>query len=131
MKPVDLEHLLVLTGSVGYDENHLLQVASNVRGRVAAIPVDLGAWVRKGDALLVLESVELGKAREEFLRETSTLRVGHARLRTREDLVAAKAISSGRVPGPRRGVPVAKGRGRGRGADAPPPGRQRTTKSGG
>ena len=39
---------LVLTGSVGHDENRLLQVASNVRGRVAAIPVDLGAWVRQG-----------------------------------------------------------------------------------
>jgi cobalt-zinc-cadmium efflux system membrane fusion protein len=95
VKPVDLEHLLVLTGSVGHDENRLLQVASNVRGRVVSIPVDLGAWVRKGDALLVLESVELGKAREEFLRETSALRVatrGYERART---LVAAKAISAG------------------------------------
>ena len=95
VKPVDLEHLLVLTGSVGYDENHLLQVASNVRGRVAAIPVDLGAWVHKGDALLVLESVELGRAREEFLRETSTLRVATRSYERAKTLVAAKAISAG------------------------------------
>ncbi len=95
VKPVDLEHLLVLTGSVGHDENRLLQIASNVRGRVAAIPVDLGAWVRKGDALLVLESVELGKAREEFLRETSTLRVASRSYERAKTLVAAKAISSG------------------------------------
>ena len=95
VKPVDLEHLLVLTGSVGYDENHLLQVASNVRGRVAAIPVDLGAWVHKGDALLVLESVELGKAREEFLRETSSLRVATRSYERAKTLVAAKAISAG------------------------------------
>ena len=95
VKPVDLEHLLVLTGSVGHDENRLLQVASNVRGRVASIPVDLGAWVRKGDPLLVLESVELGKAREEFLRETSTLRVASHAYERAKTLVEAKAISSG------------------------------------
>lgn len=95
VKPVDLEHLLVLTGSVGHDENRLLQVASNVRGRVASIPVDLGAWVRKGDALLVLESVELGKAREEFLHETSTLRVASRAHERAKTLVEAKAISSG------------------------------------
>lgn len=95
VKPVDLEHLLVLTGSVGHDENRLLQVASNVRGRVASIPVDLGAWVRKGDALFVVESVELGRAREEFLRETSTLRVASRAHERAKTLVEAKAISSG------------------------------------
>ena len=95
VKPVDLEHLLVLNGSVGYDENRLLQVASNVRGRVDTIPVDLGAWVHKGDALLVLDSLELGKAREEFLRETSTLRVATRSYERAKTLVAAKAISAG------------------------------------
>ncbi len=95
VKPVDLEHLLVLTGSVQHDENHLLQVASNVRGRVAAIPVDLGARVRKGDPLLVLESVELGRAREEFLREASALRVAARAYERAKTLVAAQAISAG------------------------------------
>lgn len=95
VKPVDLEHLLVLNGSVGHDENRLLQVASNVRGRVAAIPVDLGARVRRGDALLVLESVDLGKAREELLRETSALRVATRAYERAKTLVAAKAISAG------------------------------------
>lgn len=95
VKPVDLEHLLVLTGSVGHDENRLLQVASNVRGRVVSIPVDLGAWLRKGDPLLILESIELGKAREEFLRETSVLRVASRAFERAKTLVAAKAISSG------------------------------------
>lgn len=95
VKPVDLEHLLVLTGSVSHDENRLLHVASNVRGRVVAIPVDLGARVRKGAPLLVLESVELGKAREELLRETSTLRVAARAFERARTLVEAKAISSG------------------------------------
>ncbi len=95
VKPVDVEHILVLNGSVGYDENRLLQVASNVRGRVVSIPVDMGAWVREGDALLVLESIELGKAREEFLREASALQVASRAYERAKALVAARAISSG------------------------------------
>lgn len=95
VKPVDLEHMLVLTGSVAYDENRLLQVAANVRGRVTAIPVDLGARVAKGDPLLVIESVDLGKAREELLRELSMLRVASRGYERAKALVDGKAISSG------------------------------------
>jgi membrane fusion protein, heavy metal efflux system len=97
VKPVDLEHLLVLTGNVSADENHLLQVASNVRGRVASIGADLGAWVRKGDTLLVIESVELAKAREEFLRETAALRVAARSYERAKGLVEAEAISIGEL----------------------------------
>jgi cobalt-zinc-cadmium efflux system membrane fusion protein len=94
VQPVDLEHMLILTGSVEYDENRLLQVAANVKGRAARVPVDLGARVREGDAVLEIESVELARAREELLRELAGLRVsalGHERAKA---LVAAKAISA-------------------------------------
>jgi cobalt-zinc-cadmium efflux system membrane fusion protein len=95
VQPVDLEHMLVLTGSVDYNENRLLQLAANVKGRAAAIRVDLGARVRKGDPILEVESVELGRAREELLRELVGLRVSaraHERAKT---LAEAKAISAG------------------------------------
>jgi cobalt-zinc-cadmium efflux system membrane fusion protein len=62
---------------------------------VAAIPVDLGAVVRKGDPLLVLESVALGRAREELLREISALRVAARSYERAKALVAGKAISAG------------------------------------
>ena len=95
VKPVDLEHLLVLNGSVSHDENRLLQVAANVRGRVAGIPVDLGARVRKGDALIVIESVDLGRAREEFIRERSGLSVASRAYERAKTLLEGKAISAG------------------------------------
>jgi cobalt-zinc-cadmium efflux system membrane fusion protein len=95
VQPVDLEHMLVLTGSVDYDENRLLQLAANVRGRAAAIRVDLGARVRKGDAILEIESVELGRAREELLRELSGFRVSARAYERARKLVEAKAISAG------------------------------------
>ena len=95
VQPVDLEHMVILTGSVDYDENRLLQIAANVKGRAAAIRVDLGARVKKGDPLLEIESVELGRAREELLRELSGLRVSTRAYERARTLVEAKAISTG------------------------------------
>jgi cobalt-zinc-cadmium efflux system membrane fusion protein len=95
VQPVDLEHLLVLNGSVEYDENRVLQLAANVKGRVAAILVDLGARVRQGDPLLRIESLELGRAREEFVRARADLRVASRAYERAKSLVQEKAISTG------------------------------------
>jgi membrane fusion protein, heavy metal efflux system len=95
VQPVDLEHMLVLTGSVDYDENRMLQLAANVKGRAAAIRVDLGARVRKGDPILEVESVDLGSAREEMLRELVGLRVSSRAYERAKTLAEAKAISAG------------------------------------
>jgi cobalt-zinc-cadmium efflux system membrane fusion protein len=95
VQPVDLEHMLVLTGDVDYDENRLLQVAANVKGRAASIRVDLGARVRKGDPLVEVESVELGRAREDLLREMSGLRVSARAYERAKALLDAKAFSAG------------------------------------
>jgi cobalt-zinc-cadmium efflux system membrane fusion protein len=95
VKPVNLEHMLMLHGTVGHDENKLLQVGANVRGRVLSLPVDLGARVRRGDVLAVLESIELGRAREEFVRALSSLRVASRAYERAQALVRASAISTG------------------------------------
>jgi cobalt-zinc-cadmium efflux system membrane fusion protein len=95
VKPVNLEHLLVLNGEVGHDENRLLQVGANVRGRVLSIPVDLGTRVARGDVLVTIESVELGRAREELVRALSALSVASRGYERARALVDAKAISAG------------------------------------
>jgi len=92
---VDLSHLLSLNGSVGYDENRLLHVAANVKGRVASIPVDLGAHVKPGDPLVVAESVDLGRAREELARELSAFNVSLRAYERAKKLVEANALSTG------------------------------------
>jgi cobalt-zinc-cadmium efflux system membrane fusion protein len=97
VQAVDLEHLLSLNGSVGHDENRLLQIAANVKGRVAAIPVDLGTRVRKGDPVLVIESIDLGRAREEFVKELSSLNVATRSYERAKTLAEAKAISAGEL----------------------------------
>jgi cobalt-zinc-cadmium efflux system membrane fusion protein len=93
--PVNLEHLLILNGQVGHDEDRLLQVGANVRGRVVSIPVDLGDRVSRGDVLVTVESVELGRAREDLIREVSALRVAGRAYERARSLVEAKAISEG------------------------------------
>jgi cobalt-zinc-cadmium efflux system membrane fusion protein len=92
---VDVAHRLVLTGSVSFDENRTLQVAANVKGRAAAIPVDLGARVRRGDPLVVVESIELGRAREDLVRARAELNVAERAFARAQTLVKAKAISDG------------------------------------
>ena len=93
--PVNLEHLLVLNGQVGHDENRLLEVGANVRGRVVSIPVDLGDAVFRGDVLVTVESVELGRAREDVVRELAAVRVARRAYERARSLVEAKAISDG------------------------------------
>lgn len=95
VEPVNLEHLLTLNGTVAYDENRLLQVAAHVKGRVAAILVDLGARVAKEAPLLVLESMELGKVREELVKALTDLRVAVRAYDRAKRLVDGKAISTG------------------------------------
>jgi cobalt-zinc-cadmium efflux system membrane fusion protein len=95
VRPVDVAHRLVLTGSVSFDENRTLQVAANVKGRAAALPVDLGARVRRGDPLIVVESIELGRAREELVRARAELSVAERAYGRAQALVKEKAISDG------------------------------------
>jgi len=95
VKPVSLEHLLVLNGNVAANENRLITVAAQVRGRVTAMPADLGARVAQGAPLVVIESVELGKAQEEFIRALSDLRLASRTYERAKALVGAKAISMG------------------------------------
>lgn len=95
VKPVDLTHLLTLNGSVEHDERRLVQVAANVRGRVTRMPLDLGARVPQGAVVAEIESLELGRAREEFLKELYALRAASRVYERAKVLVGGKAISAG------------------------------------
>lgn len=95
VETVDLAHLLSLNGTVDYDENRLVHIASNVAGRIDSIPVDLGARIRAGQPLIWIESAELGHAREGFLRALSELKTASRSYDRARRLVGAKAISQG------------------------------------
>jgi membrane fusion protein, heavy metal efflux system len=92
---VPLSNGLALNGSVGYDENHLLVVAPPVAGRVVQLPVDLGQAVVKGQPVAWIESLELGHARQEYVRALTELNIAQKGFDRAKLLAAAKAISDG------------------------------------
>ena len=93
--PVPLGNSLTLNGSVAYDENHLLVVAPPVAGRVVQLPVDLGQAVNKGQPVAWIESIELGRARQEYGRALTELEIAQKSYDRAKLLVAEKAISAG------------------------------------
>ena len=86
---------LSLNGTVSFDENRLLAVSSPVPGRVASLPFDLGAAVPAGAVVAWVESVELGRARQEYLRAATDLDIAQKSFDRAKLLVGEKAISEG------------------------------------
>lgn len=59
---------LQTTGKVDFDHDRLAHVTPRIPGRVERAPADLGATVRQGDVLAVIDSIDLGQARSDFLQ---------------------------------------------------------------
>lgn len=55
------------TGQVGYEEDRLAHVSPRIPGRVVQAPASLGDRVTRGEVLAVLDSVELGQAKADYL----------------------------------------------------------------
>lgn len=92
------------TGSVDFDPNRLAHVTPSVPGRIEAVLADLGASVRRGQALARIDSVELGraigdylqaKARAELARETfeREQRLFTDRVSSEQEMLTARAAS--------------------------------------
>lgn len=92
--PVQAGNTITLNGSAGYDESHLLVLAPAVSGRVAQL-VDLGKAVRKGQPVAWIESVELGRARQEYVRAITDFEIAQKTYERSKRLAAEKAISAG------------------------------------
>lgn len=69
------KHLLVPTllapARVSFNTEAMAHVGSPLRGRVTELKARLGDAVKKGDALLIIESPELGEAQSDYLQKHS------------------------------------------------------------
>ncbi len=82
-----------LTGELVFNEEKTARVNSRLAGRVVKITADYGAEVKKGDALAVIDSVELGQAQNSFLQAAASYRVAQKTYERARLLWQEKAIS--------------------------------------
>lgn len=73
IKKDELEVGLVATGVLEADPSKVTKITSRVTGKVLKIFVNLGDKVKKGDTLLLLDSVEIALARANLAEEKSSL----------------------------------------------------------
>ncbi|MGC3998259.1 MAG: efflux RND transporter periplasmic adaptor subunit [Anaeromyxobacter sp.] len=82
-----------LTGEVRLDERRVAHVAPRVEGVVRRVHATLGERVRRGQALLELESVQLGEAESELLSARAALQLAEAAA-DRQTRLRAEQITS-------------------------------------
>lgn len=84
---------LLVTGSITFDADRVSHVGSRADGRLVKVQADLGTRVQRGQALAVLESVEVGKIRAEEREAEALLQIAQEN-HAREQRLAEQGISS-------------------------------------
>lgn len=92
--PIEVGNVLTLNGNVAFNENRLLAVSTLVPGRVVQL-LDLGQAVSKGQPVAWIESMELGRMRQEYLRAATEAEISEKSYERAKLLVAEKAIAAG------------------------------------
>ena len=89
----DVEDTILTSGKVTFDDAHVTHVFSPISGRVTHIDAQLGQRVRKGDALAVIESPDIGIASSDLGKAQADLAAAEHDFRRQTDLYAARAAS--------------------------------------
>ena len=75
-----------VTGKIAYDEIHTARVSSPIAGRVIGAIAALGAQIRAGDALVEIDSPELGQAQSAYADAMSDLNLAQRSFDRTKDL---------------------------------------------
>ena len=81
-----LSGVLATTGRVDFNQDRLAHVSPRVPGRVHRVYASLGETVKVGQRLVVIDSIELGKAKSAFLQAKAQLALARTTLEREEDL---------------------------------------------
>jgi cobalt-zinc-cadmium efflux system membrane fusion protein len=73
-----VEAPIALTGEVRFDERQVTHISPRVEGTVRKVHASLGEHVRRGQAIVELESVQLGEAESDYLAAQASLRLATA-----------------------------------------------------
>lgn len=97
VEPVKKEQLsptLRLVGSVNFDANHVAEIGARIEGRVARMLVTLGDTVERGQALVEIESNELGDAFASLLSARANLIAAEHNEKRESGLLAQQLASA-------------------------------------
>lgn len=86
---------LPVTGSITFDQNRVSHIGPRTEGRVVSLRVDVGARVRTGEVLAILESPDVGAIRADLHEAESLVRIARENYE-RERRLEAQGISSRR-----------------------------------
>lgn len=64
----EMDEFITANGIVTYDQDHVAQLSARAAGIVWRVEKKVGDTVRKGDVLAILDSVEVGRAKADFLQ---------------------------------------------------------------
>ncbi|MFY3743509.1 efflux RND transporter periplasmic adaptor subunit [Anaeromyxobacter sp. Red801] len=81
-----VEAPVALTGEVRFDERRVAHVSPRIEGTIRTVHVSLGEHVRRGQALVELESVQVGEAESDYLAAQASLRLARASAERQEQL---------------------------------------------
>lgn len=82
-------------GKILANENRLAHLSARVPGRIVAVYADLGARVKEGDRLLLLDSPAFGEAQLEYRKARTTLSVTEQAFERAKALIDRGAIGAG------------------------------------
>ena len=88
----DISSVLVLPGILTVNQNRTAHISSYVQGKVVSPSADLGYRVRKGQALVTINSPEFAQAQADFLRARANYLLGQKEYERAKMLWAEKAI---------------------------------------
>lgn len=93
--PRSLRRELRFPGTIQANQNRLAHVGPRIQGRVVELSAGLGARVKAGEKLAVIDSPELGQAQSDFLTARAKLLVAEKAYERAKTLLDGKVIGKG------------------------------------
>lgn len=83
---------LVLTANIAANQDRLAHVSPRVEGKLIKVMAKLGDAVKSGEALAVVDSIQVGEARAEYRRTQSELKLAEANFQRADRLYKEQVV---------------------------------------
>ena len=93
LRPLKIKH--TFPGKVSLNETRLAHVGPRISGRAIEIYANLGDDVKKGHALAMIDSIEIGEAQSQYLKAKTTFEIAEKSYARAKILLEGKVISTG------------------------------------